>query len=57
MKEKKSGQGAISDLKNKLAEKQADRKKKKGARTDIIARTSALIAHESTREYCCPRRG
>lgn len=35
----------------------ADRKKKKGARTDIIARTSALIAHESTREYCCPRRG
>ena len=28
MKEKKSGQGAISDLKNKLAEKQADRKKK-----------------------------
>ena len=35
----------------------ADRKKKKGARTDIIARTSALIAHESIREYCCPRRG
>ena len=35
----------------------ADRKTKKGARTDIIARTSALIAHESARKYCCPRRG
>ena len=28
MKEKRSGQGAISDLKNKLAEKRSDRKKK-----------------------------
>lgn len=34
----------------------ADRKTKKGARTDIIARTSALIVRESAREYCCPRR-
>ena len=31
-------------------------KTKKGARTDIIARTSALIVRESAREYCCPRR-
>ena len=28
MKEKRSGQSAISDLKNKLAEKRSDRKKK-----------------------------
>lgn len=45
------------DSKPTPAENDSRQENEKGARTDIIARTSALIAHESAREYCCPRRG